>query len=174
MIRHGYVTERLDGSTPPDQRQKKVDGFNSSPGIFAFLISTTAGKAEVVHHLLCPPLHSSSQPPLVISRYLLPPFLPILLLPSSSPTSSPTPSSSSHLLLVPGQEAPPLLLPLLPPDAPPSSQVDWGSTSHLPIGSLCSTQAGTRHMTSKPRTGPSASDNTGTSMCTAYWVQVQG
>ena len=43
MLAHGYVTERLDGSTPPDQRQQRVNDFNNSRGVFAFLISTTAG-----------------------------------------------------------------------------------------------------------------------------------
>ena len=43
----GYHAERLDGSTPPDQRQSKVDEFNNSAGIFAFLISTTAGELRV-------------------------------------------------------------------------------------------------------------------------------
>lgn len=44
MLAHGYVTERLDGSTPPDQRQQRVNDFNNSRGVFAFLISTTAGE----------------------------------------------------------------------------------------------------------------------------------
>lgn len=43
IIMTGYVYLRLDGSTKQQDRQSKVDQFNSSPSVFLFLISTTAG-----------------------------------------------------------------------------------------------------------------------------------
>ena len=43
VIKIGYVYLRLDGSTKQQDRQGKVDQFNTSPSIFLFLISTTAG-----------------------------------------------------------------------------------------------------------------------------------
>jgi superfamily II DNA or RNA helicase len=44
MFDHWKVrTLRLDGSTPPNQRQSLVDQFNGSPEIHCFLISTKAG-----------------------------------------------------------------------------------------------------------------------------------
>lgn len=43
IIKTGYVYLRLDGSTRQQDRQAKVDEFNTSASIFVFLISTTAG-----------------------------------------------------------------------------------------------------------------------------------
>ena len=43
VIMAGYVYLRLDGSTKQQDRQSKVDQFNSSASVFLFLISTTAG-----------------------------------------------------------------------------------------------------------------------------------
>lgn len=43
IIKSGYVYLRLDGSTRQQDRQAKVDEFNTSASIFVFLISTTAG-----------------------------------------------------------------------------------------------------------------------------------
>lgn len=43
VIMAGYVYLRLDGSTKQQDRQAKVDQFNSSASVFLFLISTTAG-----------------------------------------------------------------------------------------------------------------------------------
>ena len=39
----GYLHERLDGSVHGHERQISIDKFNSSPDIFAFLLSTRAG-----------------------------------------------------------------------------------------------------------------------------------
>ena len=52
-----YSYVRLDGWTPPAQRQEMVDDFNGSPTLFAFLISTTAGRLgiEVSSSLWCLP-----------------------------------------------------------------------------------------------------------------------
>ena len=43
VIMAGYVYLRLDGSTKQQDRQSKVDQFNTSASVFLFLISTTAG-----------------------------------------------------------------------------------------------------------------------------------
>ncbi|KAJ8643936.1 hypothetical protein MRB53_005684 [Persea americana] len=43
LIRKGYSSSRLDGSTPMNCRQSLVDEFNSSPSKQVFLISTRAG-----------------------------------------------------------------------------------------------------------------------------------
>ena len=43
VIMAGYVYLRLDGSTKQQDRQAKVDAFNTSASVFLFLISTTAG-----------------------------------------------------------------------------------------------------------------------------------
>lgn len=43
MNRERYSSCRLDGSTPPKQRDLIVNSFNKSPNIFAFLLSAKAG-----------------------------------------------------------------------------------------------------------------------------------
>ncbi len=43
VIMAGYVYSRLDGSVKQQDRQTKVNEFNTSASVFLFLISTTAG-----------------------------------------------------------------------------------------------------------------------------------
>lgn len=40
---HGHSYSRLDGGTPPNDRQRLMDRFNSDPSIFCFVLSTRSG-----------------------------------------------------------------------------------------------------------------------------------
>eukprot|EP00884_Botryococcus_braunii_P005787 jgi/Botrbrau1/15209/Bobra.0149s0068.1 len=43
LVWAGYKYTRLDGKTPQQERQRRVDDFNYSPALFVFLISTPTG-----------------------------------------------------------------------------------------------------------------------------------
>lgn len=40
---HGFTYLRLDGSTPPEQRQLLMQRFNTNPKLFVFILSTRSG-----------------------------------------------------------------------------------------------------------------------------------